>query len=48
MQPAPGKNGYEKLGNQFTVNWIPLKEITRQFTASSVLVVTQALLTLRL
>jgi len=30
-QPAPSKNGNEKLGNQFTVNGIPLKEITRLY-----------------
>jgi len=30
-QPAPGKNGYGKLANQFTVNGIPLKEIIRLY-----------------
>jgi len=30
-QPAPGKNGYGKLGNQFTINGIAFKEITRLY-----------------
>jgi len=30
-KPAPGKNGNGKLGNQFTVNGIPLKESTRLY-----------------
>ena len=40
--PAPGKNGNEKLGNQFTVNGIHLKEAL----AYTIVVVTHCVLCL--